>query len=119
MHRFPSHATASLRIPAEADLTIRPARYRDADALARLAELDSTRPLGGGHVVVAEMEGRIVAAVSVHDGRAIADPFVPAADIVARLRLHASASRPARAKVRIPRPWMPRLVLRGVATTAA
>jgi hypothetical protein len=68
---------------------------------------------------VAELDGRLVAAVSLHDGRAIADPFVPAADIVERLRMHASASRPARAKVRIPRPWMPRLVLRGVTTTAA
>jgi hypothetical protein len=34
------------------------------------------------------------------------------------LRLHASASRPARARVR--RPWMPRFAtLRGLSTTAA
>jgi hypothetical protein len=99
MHRSASHATASLRVPADAELTIRPAR--------------------GGHVLLAELDGRIVAAVSTHDGRAVADPFVPSAEIVEQLRLHASASRPARAKVRIPRPWMPRLVLRGVATTAA
>jgi hypothetical protein len=119
MHRSPSHATASLRVPADAELTIRPARYADAAALTTLAELDSSRPLRGGHVLLAELDGRIVAAVSTHDGRAVADPFVPSAEIVEKLRLHASASRPARAKVRIPRPWMPRLALRGVATTAA
>jgi hypothetical protein len=42
---------------------------------------------------------------------------VASADAVESLRLHASASRPA--KARVPRPWMPRLALRGVATTAA
>jgi hypothetical protein len=100
-----------------AELTIRPARYADSAALERLAALDSSRPLALGHVLVAEAEGRIVAAVSMHDGRAIADPFVPSADAVESLRLHASAARPA--KARVPRPWMPRLVLRGVGATAA
>jgi hypothetical protein len=113
MPRFLSDTDAN----AGPALAIRPARYADADALARLAALDSHRPLGGGHVLLAEAEGRIVAAVSMHDGRAIADPFVPSADAVEQLRLHASAARPA--KARVPRPWMPRLVLRGVATTAA
>jgi hypothetical protein len=114
MPRFLSHATAS---PDAAELTIRPAHYADASDLARLAALDSRRPLGGGHVLVAEFDGRIIAALSMHDGRAIADPFVASADAVESLRLHASASRPARA--RVPRPWMPRLALRGVSSTAA
>ena len=103
--------------PSAAELTIRPARYADSPALERLAAMDSSRPLALGHVLVAEAEGRIVAAVSMHDGRAIADPFVPSADAVASLRLHASAARPA--KARVPRPWIPRLVLRGVGATAA
>jgi hypothetical protein len=114
MPRFLSHHTDA---DAGLELTIRPGRYADASALERLAALDSRRPLAGGHVLVAEFEGRIIAALSMHDGRAIADPFVASADAVESLRLHASASRPA--KARVPRPWMPRLALRGVATTAA
>ena len=115
MPRFLSPDNASAADGGE--LTIRPARYADDADLERLAALDSARPLRGGQVLVAELEDRIVAAVSMHDGRAIADPFVPSADIVESLRVHASASR--RAKARVPRPWMPRLVLRGVSTTAA
>src|SRR3954470_12127266 len=111
MPRFLSHDTDG------SDFTIRPAQYADAADLERLAALDSGPPLRGGQVLLADLDGRIVAAVSMHDGRAIADPFVPTADIVESLRLHASASRPA--KARVPRPWMPRLVLRGVATTVA
>jgi len=113
MPRFLPHATAD----DGAEMTIRPARYADAPALARLAALDSRRPLAGGQVLVGQLGDRIVAAVSMHDGRAIADPFAPSAVVVEMLRRHASATRPAKARVRLP--WMPRLVLRGVATTAA
>ena len=102
---------------AGGDLAIRPARRSDEAALDRLAALDSSRPLRGGQVLVGEADGRLVAAVSMHDGRAVADPFVPSADVVEMRRLHASASKPARARVR--RPWMPRLALRGIASTAA
>jgi hypothetical protein len=118
MPRSLSHRTSSLRADAGAELTIRPAQYTDDDALARLAAVDSARPLAGGQVLVAEADGRLIAAVSLHDGRAVADPFVPSADAVEILRLHAAASRPARARVR--RPWMPRFAtLRGLSTTAA
>jgi hypothetical protein len=114
---MPRSLSHTLRADAGVELVVRPARRSDADRLARLAALDSSRPLAGGQVLVAESGGRIVAAVSMHDGRAIADPFLPSADAVEILRLHASSSRPARARVR--RTWMPRLALRGVATTAA
>src|SRR3954453_15124775 len=113
MPRFLPHDTDT---DAGLELTIRPAHYADASALARLAALDSRRPLAGGQVLVAEFEDRIIAALSMHDGRAIAAPFVASADAVESLRLHASASRPA--KARVPRPWLPRLALRGIATTA-
>ena len=118
MPRSLSHRTTSLRSDAGAELTIRPAGWADDAELVRLAALDSARPLAGGQVLVAEAGGRLVAAVSMHDGRAVADPFAPSADAVEMLRLHASASRPARTRVR--RPWMPRFAtLRGLSTTAA
>jgi hypothetical protein len=117
MPRSHTSTHSSLRADAGAELVIRPARNSDSDALARVAALDSARPLAGGQVLVAEAGGRIIAAVSMHDGRAVADPFVPSADAVEMLRLHASAKRPARA--RLPRTWMPRLALRGISSTAA
>lgn len=110
MPRSHTHSHSSLRDAAGAELTVRPARRSDDAELARLASLDSSRPLAGGQVLVAQTGGQIVAAVSMHDGRAIADPFVPSADAVEILRLHAAASRPARARVR--RPWAPRFALR-------
>ena len=66
-------------------ITIRRATQADANRVRRLAELDSSEaPIGGA--VLAEMHGALVAAVSERDGRAIADPFVPTADVVAVLR---------------------------------
>jgi hypothetical protein len=70
-------------------LVIRPAYPDDHATLARLAALDSRRPLAGP-ALVAERDGRILAALSPADGRAIADPFAPTADLVALLRLHAA-----------------------------
>jgi hypothetical protein len=69
-------------------ITIRPASSGDDAALARLADLDSARPLRGD-VLVAVAGGRLVAAVSLADGRVIADPFVPTADDVRLLRARA------------------------------
>ena len=66
-------------------ITIRRATAADASRVRRLAELDSsTAPTGAA--VLAEMHGELVAAVSERDGAAIADPFVPTADVVAVLR---------------------------------
>ena len=67
------------------NLTIRPARPQDAAALHLLAELDSAAPLHGS-VLLAETRGRPVAALSVDDGRAVADPVAPTAPAVAALR---------------------------------
>ncbi|HET6505699.1 MAG TPA: hypothetical protein VFG42_02810 [Baekduia sp.] len=85
-----SGSTPSL--PSMDALVIRPAYPDDHAPLERLARLDSQRPLAGrGPVLVAERDGRILAALSVADGRAIADPFAPTADLVALLRLRAAA----------------------------
>ena len=66
-------------------LTIRPARPQDDSALTRLAALDSAAPLRGD-VLLAESRGAPVAALSLADGRAVADPFAAAAPAVAALR---------------------------------
>jgi hypothetical protein len=67
-------------------LTIRTALPDDSGALRRLAELDSARPLSGS-VLIAELDGAPLAAVSVETGAATADPFQPSADAVRLLRL--------------------------------
>jgi len=69
-------------------IAIRPALPTDRRALARLAELDSA-PALLGPVLLAEVGGRIVAAVGLRSGARIADPFVPTADLLALLELHA------------------------------
>jgi hypothetical protein len=70
-------------------ITIRLAHHSDDIALARLAALDSARPLLGD-VTDAEVGGRIVAALG-SDGRSIADPFEESAPLVELLRTHAAA----------------------------
>jgi hypothetical protein len=70
-------------------ISIRRADASDARALWRLAALDNApAPHDGPGVLVAEVAGRIVAAVD--PDRAIADPFQPTAEIVELLRLRAS-----------------------------
>jgi hypothetical protein len=89
---FPmSSSTFSPDLPAVDALVIRPAYPDDAPTLARLAALDSQRPHAGS-MVVAERGGRILAAIALDGGRTIADPFVPTADLVALLKLHAADS---------------------------
>ena len=77
----------------------------------RLAELDSQRPLTGP-ALVGEIDGRPAAAISLDDGRVVADPFQHTAQLVALLRMRARALTAAgrepsvrerlRAAVRIP-----------------
>jgi hypothetical protein len=59
-----------------AAVTIRRSREDGADtaALAALAERDSGE-LPAGDVLVAEVEGTILAAISLTDGKVLADPF--------------------------------------------
>ena len=70
-----------------ADITIRRADARDADSIARLAALDSTRR-PTGLVLVAENEGELWAAISTRDGHLAADPFRPSCASAQRLREH-------------------------------
>src|SRR4051794_30363170 len=71
---------------------IRRASERDAEELRHLAALDSRRPVRG-RVLIASRRGRILAALSLDDGRAIADPSKPTAPLVAALRTRARGIR--------------------------
>ena len=94
-----SGSAPSPTAPRTDAIVIRPAYPDDAAALARLAALDSRRPLRG-RVLLAERDGRPVAALSIDDGRIAADPFAPTADLVALLGVHAvQPARTPRAQV--------------------
>ena len=67
-------------------LTIRLASAEDAPALRRLAQLDSANPLAG-RVLLAELDGQSVAAVSLESGSTIADPFRHSADAARMLKV--------------------------------
>lgn len=67
-------------------LTIRMAASEDTPALRRLAELDSARPLRGG-VMLAELDGACLAAISLESGEVTANPFERTAAIVSHLRM--------------------------------
>jgi hypothetical protein len=89
---------------------LRTARADDDADVIRLALLDSARPLEGP-ALVAEENGAIVAALSLSDGRAVADPFVPSQHLVALLRQHATR-RQAPAAAPRGRRLLPRLAVR-------
>jgi hypothetical protein len=66
-------------------LTVRLAHSGDAAAITRLIEMEQSRPLRG-QSLVAELDGTIVAALSLHDGQVVADLFRPTTGIVRTLR---------------------------------
>jgi hypothetical protein len=69
---------------------VRRATSADDAALVRLAALDSQPPLAG-RVLLAEQHDEPIAALSIDDGRWVADPFRPTAAAVAALRVRADA----------------------------
>jgi hypothetical protein len=68
---------------------IRLAGDADETALEHIAQLDSARPLEHP-ILVGEIEGRVVAALDLDTERAIADPFVRTANLLAHLRVRAA-----------------------------
>jgi hypothetical protein len=70
-------------------VTIRPATRADLPAVASLAELDSAR-VPGGRVLLAELRGSVVAAISLETGDLFADPFVSTTEVVRDLRAKAA-----------------------------
>ncbi len=79
---------------AMADVTVRRLDDRPSDraALSYLADLDSREPLAG-EVLGAELDGALVAAISLATGEVIADPFVRTEHIRSLLVLRASQLR--------------------------
>jgi hypothetical protein len=73
---------------AEATVTLRYAVFDDAPDLLRLAQLDSAEPLTDP-ILVAEVDGRLTAALSLSESRVIADPFVLTAATIELLRARA------------------------------
>lgn len=77
-------------------VVIRLATAGDRPALRGLAELDSARP-PAEPALIGELHGRPVAAISLADGQAIADPFVATSEILELLSLRARQLKPRRA----------------------
>lgn len=73
-------------------IVLREAREGDAGALERLQELDAHR-LPSGRSLVAEADGRLVAAADLRTGEIVADPFVPSAGVRDLLSLRAAQLR--------------------------
>ena len=71
-------------------LELRRATAGDERAVRRLAQLDEMTP-PQGDVLLAEVDGRLVAALPLQGGRAVADPFEPTQEIVELLVLRAAA----------------------------
>ena len=88
-------------------LTIRMAVPADAEALGRLAQLDSAPPPAPVPMLVAEVGGELRAALPLDGGPAIADPFRQTAELVAilaeRTRQLAPPRRRAARHWRLPR----------------
>ena len=78
-------------------VVMRAARGSDGPALARLAALDSKRA-PRGEVLVAEVDGAILAAIGVDDGEVYANPFKPTAGLIALLELRAGRSKRQKAR---------------------
>jgi hypothetical protein len=70
-------------------ISIRFAAPTEATAVRRLAALDDA-PVPRGRVLIAVVGGEPLAAMSLDDGRVVADPFRRTADVIALLRLRSS-----------------------------
>jgi hypothetical protein len=88
LHQLPRLDVSSPHEPFFGRVVIRLATAGDRCSLERLAQLDSTdMPLGP--VLIGELRERPVAALSLGDGKVVADPFVATGEIVELLRLRA------------------------------
>ena len=89
-----------MRDQPDTGLILRLATAADEDRLQTLAQLDSAR-VPTGEVLIAEIDGRLRAALPLDGGAPIADPFRRSAGVVQLLRMRAAQlSRPATAPAR-------------------
>jgi len=80
-------------------------------ALREVSQLDSARTVSRP-ALMAVVDGRLIAAASLHDGRVVADPFADTEDAVALLRLRTAELRGGRRGNGGTRRRVPRLSLR-------
>ena len=73
----------------QANVTLRLAEEDDAGRLRILAQLDSA-PVPSGPMLIAEVGGRLRAALPLDGGEPIADPFRRSADLIELLRTRAA-----------------------------
>jgi hypothetical protein len=80
----------SNKIPVRSlGVSVRRAIRGDAAGIARVAALECSH-VPAEPILLAEVDEIVVAAISLTDGHAVADPFHPTADIVELLRLRAA-----------------------------
>jgi hypothetical protein len=79
--------------PAASQITLRPSTAADQTEIARLATIDSAE-VPAGPLLLAEVDGELRAALTVADGRVIADPFQPTSALVELLRTRRRTSGP-------------------------
>ena len=84
--------TVAMVSSSPASLSLRHATSADAGAVAYLSALDEAERLSGS-VLLAFDGDRPVAAMSLEDGRTVADPFTRTADVVDLLRVRARQQR--------------------------
>jgi hypothetical protein len=89
-------------MPASDPISIRPFVTSDAVAVQAVAERDS-RTVPAGRLLVAEVDGRMRAALSLDTGEVVADPFAPSTELVVLLRTRARQLNGRRRRARHPR----------------
>jgi hypothetical protein len=82
---------SNIALPYALEVTVRRATHDDGPALARLAALDCSS-VPSEPVLLAEVDGTAMAAISIADGHVVADPFERTADLVELLRVRAAQS---------------------------
>jgi hypothetical protein len=95
---MPSNGALSQRNAIE----LRLAQPDEGRAIRRLAALDDAPELEG-EILLALIDGDAIAALSLHDQRVVANPFLHTRDVVALLRLRAEHMRPRRVRRRLRR----------------
>jgi hypothetical protein len=98
-------------------LTIKIGGMDDAEALRDLAALDS-RPALTGDVLLAVVSDEPVAAISLADGKVVADPFRPTASTVELLKVRAAQHAAPVEKSRAFPSFVRRIAGRRIAQTA-
>jgi len=77
-------------------ITIRHSTEQDRTRVLELGQLDG-RPAPAGETLLAEVGGKLWAAVGIEDGAAVADPFEPAGEVEWLLQMRAEQERAMRA----------------------